>query len=249
MVKEIPLQDGSIALVDDEDYERINQFNWVIRWMNNSSVSIISAAIDSESIQLNRFILNIKNNEIPIKFLNNNRLDFRKENLVLTNRKSISRSTKARRGSTSKYKGVSYEKQTKKWIAKISVNGKDKNLGRYLNEDDAAKAYNEAAICFYGEDCYLNIIGEDNRVGTIETESFKKSIRRKGCSGFKGVSFNDGLWRSRIWINGKDIIIGYFLTKEEAAKVYDQKAYGIHGAKAVLNFPEDYQLNEVGLRE
>ncbi|PFP79021.1 hypothetical protein COK02_31945, partial [Bacillus cereus] len=65
MVKEIPLQDGSIALVDDEDYERINQFNWVIRWMNNSSVSIISAAIDSESIQLNRFILNIKNNEIP----------------------------------------------------------------------------------------------------------------------------------------------------------------------------------------
>lgn len=57
---------------------------------------------------------------------------------------------------TSKYKGVYWHKPRNKWRARIVVNGKPKELGRFHKEEDAAKVYDLAAKQFYGQFAVLN---------------------------------------------------------------------------------------------
>lgn len=66
---------------------------------------------------------------------------------------------------------------------------------------------------------------------------------RTNKSGFKGVSHapymkNGKVWRAAIAHKDKDYVLGYFYTKEEAARVYDAKATKLHGKHALLNFPK-----------
>lgn len=59
---------------------------------------------------------------------------------------------------SSQYKGVSWESDRKKWRVRIMKDGRRIDLGRFINEIDAANAYNNAAIDLHGEFAYLNII-------------------------------------------------------------------------------------------
>lgn len=61
-----------------------------------------------------------------------------------------------RRGSKHGYKGISFFKRTGRWIAQISVAGKNRGLGYYDSAEEAAVAYDEAAYAAWGNDCYLN---------------------------------------------------------------------------------------------
>lgn len=65
---------------------------------------------------------------------------------------------KCKQTTSSKYKGVSFFKRDKKWKAEIYVNRKNLFLGLFVYEIDAAKAYNIAAIKYFGEFAQLNII-------------------------------------------------------------------------------------------
>lgn len=62
-----------------------------------------------------------------------------------------------RRRKTSKYRGVHQNKEGK-WVATLSVNGKTIYLGRFVNEDEAARVYNDASILHLGKKARLNII-------------------------------------------------------------------------------------------
>ena len=57
---------------------------------------------------------------------------------------------------SSKYKGVSWHKPTKKWLTQITIDGKTKHLGLFISEIKAALAYNKAAIKWFGEFAKLN---------------------------------------------------------------------------------------------
>jgi len=61
-----------------------------------------------------------------------------------------------KKNGTSKYKGVNWDKSRKKYLARVKVGGKYKNLGRFVDEKEAARAYNRGAIKYYGKDCLLN---------------------------------------------------------------------------------------------
>ena len=45
---------------------------------------------------------------------------------------------------TSKYKGVSWEKNRNKWRTQIKINGKNKNLGYFISEEQAHEIYQNA---------------------------------------------------------------------------------------------------------
>ena len=77
----------------------------------------------------------------------------------VTRQQSLYNKRKGKLNSTSKYKGVYFESYTKKWRATIKKNGKMKFLGRFLDEEEAAKAYDQAAIQEFGEYAYLNFSG------------------------------------------------------------------------------------------
>ena len=56
------------------------------------------------------------------------------------------------------YKGVTYNRRKKKWEARIDIHGQAKALGYYTTPEDAAQAYNDAALSYYGIKARLNDI-------------------------------------------------------------------------------------------
>lgn len=77
--------------------------------------------------------------KIVIDHIDNNPLNNLLSNLqVTTARNNVS---KDRKNKTSKYTGVCWEKQTKKWKASIRLNGKYKTIGRFTSEEEAFKSY------------------------------------------------------------------------------------------------------------
>ena len=96
-----------------------------------------------------------------VDHINGDGLDNRRENLrICTHAQNMQNQMPVRLG-TSKYKGVSWDKVAKKWAAHINLDGKPKKLGRFVAEEDAAKAYDSAAIEHYGE--YARPNGEIHR--------------------------------------------------------------------------------------
>lgn len=90
-----------------------------------------------------------------------NPLNDRIENLRAATPSENSKNKKSRTGSSSKYLGVCYNKACNYWHAAIFVNGKNKHLGSFTKEKDAARAYNEAAIKIHKEFANLNTIEND----------------------------------------------------------------------------------------
>ena len=79
-----------------------------------------------------------------IDHININSLDNRIENLRAVNNSQNQRNKNKKENCSSKYRGVSYKKSDSKWRAQISINGKVKNLGSFINEEDANECYKKA---------------------------------------------------------------------------------------------------------
>ena len=83
-------------------------------------------------------------------------LDCRKSNLRICDNSQNHANRKAQANNTSGYKGVGWDLFNKKWVAQIMVNQKNKKIGRYDVKEDAARAYDKAAIEYFGEFARLN---------------------------------------------------------------------------------------------
>lgn len=106
---------------------------------------------------MHRLIMNAQNGQM-IDHINGNVLDNRKENLRLCNKSTNAMNCKVHKHNTSGYKGVAWHKQMKKWRAYIVINDKQKSLGLYKTKEEAAKAYNKAALELFGEFAKVNKI-------------------------------------------------------------------------------------------
>jgi len=108
-----------------------------------------------ELILMHRQIMQPDDGEV-VDHISGDGLDNRRENLRICSHKENIRAQQPQRGGTSKYRGVCWKSAREKWEAQIKVDGDNKYLGRYKNEEQAAKAYNKAAKKHFGEYAYLN---------------------------------------------------------------------------------------------
>lgn len=155
-MKQIELSQGYFAMVDDEDFEKLNQYKWNVRIVKNTQYAKRSDRYSTpKTIQMHRVIMGCDNN-MMVDHINGNGLDNRKENLrVCTRSNNLMNSNKPRgEGLTSKYKGVN--KSGKNWRAEIRINRQGIYLGTFKTEIEAMLAYNEAAIKYFGEFAKLN---------------------------------------------------------------------------------------------
>ena len=142
------------AMVDDEDYEYLMQWNWQVHISNRAQYA--KRLDGNKVIMMYREILKCNSTTLIVDHINHNGLDNRKENLRTATR---SENAKNRKGSgKSKYLGVSWHWRIKRWFAGCHVNKKRIHLGSYKTEEEAALAYNEAAKIYHGEFANLNII-------------------------------------------------------------------------------------------
>jgi len=150
------------VLVDDEDFDRVNQFKWFIHKRCNTLFYARTTICKENGIKtcmyLHRFILNETNPKVFIDHIKHNGLDCRKSKMRLSSHQNNMRNRRPRKNVTSSFLGVYFDKQRGKWRGESSVNGKNIFLGRFDNEVDAAKAYNDFAINNYGEFASLNTI-------------------------------------------------------------------------------------------
>lgn len=92
-----------------------------------------------------------------VDHINGERGDNRASNLREATRSQNMANMKSRPGSTSRYLGVSWSAENKKWTTRLMVNGRAKHLGYFDNEEDAAAARDRASLDKSGEFARLNL--------------------------------------------------------------------------------------------
>jgi len=148
LAKEVALSNGMVALVDDEDYERVA----AIRWHASSRKGCTYARANKPPITMHRLILGPPPG-IPVDHANGNGLDNRRENLRVANAPFNSANSKRRMGLAG-YRGVFLDHG--KFRAQITVNGQRRYLGSFATAEDAAVAYDAVAREAFGVFARLN---------------------------------------------------------------------------------------------
>jgi hypothetical protein len=145
-MREIELTQGKTALVDDSDFERLNQFKW---FAQKGKITFYARRM-SPAINGKQGVINMHHEIIgrpPIGLMSDhedgNGLNNLKSNLrFVTNRQNSQNKQNIKK--TSKYPGIYWHKKGKKWHARIQINGKTKSLGLFTDEREAFEAYRNA---------------------------------------------------------------------------------------------------------
>ncbi|XP_074280857.1 AP2-like ethylene-responsive transcription factor AIL5 isoform X2 [Silene latifolia] len=162
---------------------------------------------------------------------------------------------------TSIYRGVTRHRWTGRYEAHLwdnscrregqSRKGRQVYLGGYDKEEKAARAYDLAALKYWGPTTTTNFPISDyekelEEMKNMSRQEFVASLRRKssgfsrGASIYRGVTrhHQHGRWQARIGrvAGNKDLYLGTFSTQEEAAEAYDIAAIKFRGLNAVTNF-------------
>lgn len=143
-MKTIPLTQGLVALVSDEDYENLRQYKWHASVRKDGSVYVRrwSPRPNRKPIYMHQEILGHK----WIDHVDRNGLNNQRENLRPTTYSLNGHNTgkPKRKNPTSIFKGVHWCRTKEKWIAKVSIRGKHAYLGSFDTPRQAALAYQRA---------------------------------------------------------------------------------------------------------
>lgn len=159
-MKMIPLTQDKYTAVDDEDYEVLMKNRWcyhggyAVRGQRQGKIVRL--------IRMHNFLMNTPPKMVT-DHINGDRLDNQRANLRICSHAENQRNRGMNLNNTSGYKGVIQASKhprvkTKRWVAQIKVNYKTIRLGYFVTPEEAALAYNKAALEHFGEYAYQNTI-------------------------------------------------------------------------------------------
>ena len=182
--RRIPLSQGKYAIVDPDDYERISRHKWYACRRNRTYYAIRgqwSPLLKKRlTISMHREIIDVPD-DLFVDHINHNGWDNRKANLrPATAAENAQNARYPKINTTSKYRGVWYNKKKKRWRAVIGVNNTRKVIGSFRNEIDAGKAYDKAARLYYREFAILNFPNENLTTKACPELAFSPERSRMG---------------------------------------------------------------------
>lgn len=155
-MKALVLTRGRIATVEDQDFPELSLHKWHAirsRCGNYYGARTTGPKASQQLIYLHCEIMGFKG----VDHKDGDGLNCLRGNLrAATPRQNQQARCRKRVGKTSKYRGVSWCITHSKWVACIRINGKSKTIGRYLKEDEAARAYDGEARSAFGTFSQLN---------------------------------------------------------------------------------------------
>jgi hypothetical protein len=155
-MKEVQLTQGYVALVDDEDFERVNAYKWYAQVSHKTvyahrSTPRVNGKQGNQS--MHRFLLNLPSGHDPeVDHKDRNGLNCQRYNLRTATRQQNC----CNRNDKVKHKGISWSERRNKWKAHIQVNRKEVHLGYFSSQEAAAAAYDVAALKYYKEFALTN---------------------------------------------------------------------------------------------
>ncbi len=161
----IVTKDGRNVLVDEDDLQWLTKVRWRSYKTKTKSREVRYAM--AGNILMHRLIMGLERKDGKIvDHINGDGLDNRKANLRIATAQQNVGNMKKWRGKH-RYKGVRYCNKSERWIASIVVDRKLIHLGVWMTEEQAARAYDEAAVEYRGEFANLNF--------SIDSESVSKA--------------------------------------------------------------------------
>lgn len=137
----IKLTKGKWALIDFEDLEIINKWNWYFNTQHKGyACRDTTFKGQKKRLYLHRYLMNAKKGQCT-DHINGNTLDNRKKNLRIVTQRQNMQNILSKKYS-SKYPGV-YKDRIGKWCAHIKINGKERYLGSFKKEIDAFNTYKQ----------------------------------------------------------------------------------------------------------
>lgn len=169
----IPLTQGKFALIDAEDREWLSSYRWRFQASMGYARTTLGRRPNRRTVGMHRFILGLEGEPrtVQVDHINGDKLDNRRCNL----RKCTPEQNAANWGwhagdwegrLPSGFRGVlrSTGRSKKPWRACIGIEGRSVSLGTFWTEEDAARAYDDAALKQWGEFARLNLANANRRL-------------------------------------------------------------------------------------
>ena len=161
----ILLSQRKFALIDDEDFNLVNQYRWFADKQRNTYYAIANIRKLSgirTTVKMHRLIMSAKLGE-EIDHEDRNGLNNQKYNLRFCSNMENQHNQRKPKSyndhkTSSKFKGVSWNKSNNKWKTRIMKNNKSIYIACFISEIEAAKAYNEVAVKYFGKFANLNLV-------------------------------------------------------------------------------------------
>ncbi len=157
-MKKIKLNKNKFALVDDADFNYLNQFCWRIN-TSKDQFCIYAMRRTQKNNKVTRILMHREILNAPaykqVDHIDGNTLNNQRNNLRLATMSQNLANQRKTRG-ISRYKGVSYNKKARKFEAYVTCKGIRHYLGLFISEEDAAKSRDIKAFELYGTFARLN---------------------------------------------------------------------------------------------
>jgi AP2 domain-containing protein/HNH endonuclease len=160
VMKEIPLTQGKVAIVDDSDYAELMKYKWCAHRKKNAwyAVRAIYPGGKYRTVLMHQQLLGFPARDgLQVDHKNGDGLDNRRDNLRPATRAQQRRSFRTKSPlASSKYRGVTWDVRNNRWKAAIKFQYRSRNLGHFDFEETAARAYDAAAKELFGDFAQLN---------------------------------------------------------------------------------------------
>lgn len=151
-MREIPVgRSGLIALVDDLDYELVTRYPWGIKRGRRDTVYAYRQWWDENRGHHGQFMHCLIMGVVGVDHIDHDGLNNLRSNLRVASAAQNAQNRQKIKGATSRFKGVTWSSPHQRWFVSLKVNRRQKYLGLFDDEIEAAKVYDVAALEHFGE--------------------------------------------------------------------------------------------------